>query len=285
MGFRENYIKKIEIDRLVRQVRHSIGSPESGRRADLEAMEHLLDLGPFERHLERDLNLYLIDAGEPQPLIMVLDNELKIYRTTVEDVALRKSPTVKEMVSIRNAIKILNDTPVVALRKAEAVDWIREKILDTLDLSFTADDIDSLADDGRAALKNKYEEGLLEALVLFAELLGYQKAPGPFQLAHHMVWGRVDRSGRTGIAFGPMVLFNRIHQRLAMIETAVSGSDKSGLQKLQQIAKGQAEADKIGEAVFDELQKFVMQLGTRAESRTQPAAHPWDTTSDKTSER
>jgi hypothetical protein len=260
MGFRENYLKKIRVDRLAQQVRRSIGSPESGRRADLEAMERLLVLGPFEHLLERDLNLYMIDMGEPQPLVMVLDNELKIYRTTVEDVAIRKSPTVKEMINIRNAIKILHDAPVVAFRKAEAVDRIRAKILDTLDLSFTADDIDSLAGDGRAALKNKYEEGMIEALVLFAELLGYQKAPGPFQPAHHMIWGRMGKSGGAGITFGPMVLFNRIHHRLAMIDTAISSSDKTGLQRLQKIAKGESDADIMGEAVFDELQRRVMRM-------------------------
>jgi hypothetical protein len=260
MEFRENYLKKIRVNRLAKQVLHTIGPPESGRRADLEAMQNLLELGPFEHRHERDLNLYMIDIGEPQPLIMVLDNELKIYSTTVEDVAMRKSPTVKEMISIRNAVKILNDTPVVAFRKAEAVDRIRSKILDTLDLSFTSEDIDSLAGDGRAALKNKYEEGLLEALILFAELLDYQKAPKPFQFAHHMIWGRLSKPGGAETTFGPMVMFNRMHSRLAMIDTAVSSSDKAGLQRLQQIAKGEADADIVGEAVFDELRRRVMQL-------------------------
>lgn len=260
MGFKENFLKKMRVDRLAQQVRRSIGTSQSGRRADLKAMQSLLELGPFNHRPERDLNLYMIDTGEPQPLILVLDNELKIYRTTVEDVAMRKSPTVKEMISIRNAIKILNDAPVVAFRKAESVDQIRSKILDTLDLSFTAEDIDSLAGDGRAALKHQYEEGLLEALAVFAELLGYQKAPRPFRLAHHMIWGRLSKAGSAETGFGPMVLFNRIHCRLAMIDAVFSISDKAGLQKLQQIAKGQAEADILGVAVFDELQRRAMQI-------------------------
>jgi hypothetical protein len=265
MGFRENYLKKISTDRLARQVERSIGSPQSGQRADLDAMKRLLELGPFNHRLERDLNLYMIDIGESQPLIMVLDNELKIYRTTVEDVAMRKSPTVKEMISIRNAIKILNDTPVVAFRKAEAVDRIRAEILDTLDLSFSADDIDSLAGDGRAALQNSYEQGLLETLDLFAELLGYQKAPRPFQLAHHMMWGRLGKSGSAEATFGPMVLYSRIHHRLSMIDTAISRSDKADLQMLQKIAKGEADAKITGEAVFDELQRCVMRSGSSVE--------------------
>jgi hypothetical protein len=193
-------------------------------------------------------------------LILVLDNELKIYRTTVEDVAMRKSPTVKEMISIRNAIKILNDAPVVAFCKAEAVNQVRSKLLGTLDLSYTADDIDSLVGDGQAALENKYEEGLIEALVLFAELLGYQKAPRLFQLAHHMIWGRLSKPDGAETTFGPMVMFNRMHSRLAMIDAAISSSDKAGLQRLQQIAKGEADADITGEAVFNELRRCVMQM-------------------------
>ncbi len=260
MGFRENYLKKIEVKRLVQQVRRTIGSPESGQRADLDAMRSLLEMGPFEHQRERDLNLYMIDGSGQQPMILVLDNELKIYKTTVEDVALRKSPTIKEMISIRNAVKILNDAPVVAFRKAETLDQIQSRILDTLDLSFTADDIDALVGDGRAALENKYEEGLLEVLAIFADLLGYQKAPRPFQMTHHMIWGRLAKAGSPEAAFGPMVLFNRMHSRLAMVDTAVVSSDKAGLQRLQQIAKGQADADMNDEAVLDELRHRVMQL-------------------------
>ncbi len=260
MGFRENYLKKIGVKRLAQQVRRTIGSAESGQRVNLDAMQSLLELGPFEYRLERDLNLYMIDSAGPLPLILVLDNELKIYKTTVEDVALRKSPTIKEMISIRNAIKILNDTPVVAFRKAETLDQIQSMILDTLDLSFTADDIDALVDDGQAALKNKYEDGLLEVLVIFADLLDYQKAPRPFQLAHHMIWGRLSKTGGAETTFGPMVLFNRMHSRLAMVDATVGSSDKAGLQRLQQIAKGQTDADVTGEAVLDELRHRVMQL-------------------------
>jgi len=41
----------------------------------------------------RDLDLYVADTGTAVQKILVLDNELPIYRTTVADVAMRKSPT------------------------------------------------------------------------------------------------------------------------------------------------------------------------------------------------
>jgi hypothetical protein len=264
MGFRENYLKKIRADRMAEQVRNSIGPPGSGQRADLETMRSLLELGPFDYRRERDLDLYMLDSAGAMPMILVLDNELKIYRTTVEDVALRKSPTVKEMISIRNAVKILNDAKVVAFRKAETVEQVRSKIVDALDLSFSSADIEALVNDGRAALKNNYEDGLVEVLSLFAELSGYAPAPRPFQLTHQLIWGRIRRPKTGEIQMGPLIMFDRMHGRLAMVDAIIASTDKSGLQRLQQIAKGETEADVAGEAVFEALQERVKQLGRLA---------------------
>lgn len=264
MGFRENYLKKIRVDGMAEQVRRSIGPPGGGQRADLEIMRSLLELGPFDYRRERDLDLYMIDSAEGPPMILVLDNELKIYRTTVEDVVLRKSPTVKEMISIRNAVKILNDTGVVAFRKAETVGQVRSKILESLDLSFTSADIEALVRDGRAALKNNYEDGLVEVLSLFAELLGYAPAPRPFQLAHQLIWGRVHRPKTGETQMGPLIMFDRMHGRLAMVDAIVGSTDKSGLQRLQQIANGETEADVAGEAVVEALRQCVSRLGMSA---------------------
>jgi hypothetical protein len=72
---------------------------------------------PWSRRQERDLVLFLETDGPGQTRILVLDNDLSIYNTSVDDVVLRKSPTVKEMVNIRNAIKILNDKDVVTSKK------------------------------------------------------------------------------------------------------------------------------------------------------------------------
>ena len=177
MGFRENWLKKIEINALAQSVLQTMGPPESGRRIDLNDMRRLIEMGPYELHRERDLEMYFMNAPDPPPHILVLDNELKIYRTTVADVALRKSPTVKEMISIRNAVKILNDKDVVICRKGDTVERIRRELIDNLDLSYGPDDIQALVNDAMAAINNNYTDGLAEAAMLFAELLGYQAAP------------------------------------------------------------------------------------------------------------
>ena len=154
MGFKENILQKIRFDQLHTTIVNSLGPPDSGRRLDKEAMTRLLKYTGYAPATVRDLELYIKpDSGDP-PAILLLDNELKVYKTTPEDVALRKSPTVKEMVSIRNAIKILNDKDVVVSRKADTLEHVRARLIGDLDLSYTPADIEALAQDGRDSLEN-----------------------------------------------------------------------------------------------------------------------------------
>lgn len=261
MGFRENLLKKIEIKQLTGQVLGSIVPNDSSKRIDLDAMRRLLEMGPYHYRRERDLDLYCENAGDDRQMIIVLDNELKIYHTDVEDVALRKSPTTKEMVNIRNAIKILNDKKVVVSRKGDTVQQVRSRLIDALDLSFSATDIEALVKDGSDALQNNYADGVVETLSLFAELLGYKKASKSFRLAHHQAWGKLKK-GRPGeVIFGPAVLFSLVRNSVAILHQAISSLDKEGLNRFQQVAKGEIDGDHSGADVFEYLRKEVMAKG------------------------
>ncbi len=254
MGFRENLLKKVRINQLSEAILGSLGPPDSGRRMDRDAMRRLLEMGGYHYQKERDLDLYILNAGE----ILALDNELKIYNTTAQEIALRKSPTVKEMVSIRNAIKILNDKDVVVSRKADTVLRIQKELIAALDLSFVAADIESLARDGSEALKNGYAEGVVEILSLFAELLGFQKAPGIFQISHHHIWGKVARSGTGELVFGPLVMFGLMHNSLKMIEKSIGSLDREGLAHFHQAARGESHGDPAADKVWQSLKAAVM---------------------------
>ena len=164
MSFKENLLKKIAIDKLTRKVLSTVGSPESGRKLDRDAMRDLLTMGSFTFKQERDLDLYLLDTDEDKSKILVLDNELAVYHTTLEDVALRKSPTIKEMLSIRNAIKILNDSDVVVSKREESVKTVRNACIQLLDLSFEKSDLDAITSDGTASLENRYTDSIEELL-------------------------------------------------------------------------------------------------------------------------
>jgi hypothetical protein len=84
MSFRENLLKKIEIDRLARRVTASMGPPESGQRIDRDLARRLLGIAGYQVLHLRDLELYLIPPDPPE--VLVLDNDFPIYTTTPEDV-------------------------------------------------------------------------------------------------------------------------------------------------------------------------------------------------------
>lgn len=260
MGFRENLLKKIEITRLAERVVRSINPTDSTKRIDLDAMRQLMAQGTYGYRKERDLDLYRLNDR----YLLLLDNELKIYETTVEDVALRKSPTVKEMLSIRNAVKILNDKDVVIRRKEETVRYVQTDLIDGLDLSFTSADIASLAEDGIQALKNKYAEGVMEIMTLFAELLGYIRAPKAFQVAHHHIWGRFTKSDQGKRLFGPVVIFSLMNNSLRMHLYKTDSDDRAAMDRFGQMVKGDIEADLADIPVWERLKEMVMEKGPAA---------------------
>ena len=259
MGFRENWLAKIKIDTLAQSILHAMGPPQSGQRIDLDLMRRLVEMGPYTHRRERDLDLYFIQESDPLPHILVLDNELKIYRTTAEDVALRKSPTVKEMVSIRNAIKILNDSDVVICRKADTVQRIRQELISALDLAYDHNDIQALTNDGLAALTNNYTDGLVEVAMLFAELLDLEKAPRAFQANHFNIWGKLNRHAPGDTRFGPVLLVDLMHNELKMISNAISTADKAAMLAYKHIISGKGEPDLTGQAVLEALQQSALE--------------------------
>ncbi len=259
MSFRENLLKKIEIDRLADQVNFSMGPPESGRRIDRDLARQLLNIAGYKLLRERDLELYLIPAESAPPKVLVLDNDLPIYTTTPEDVAMRKSPIVKEMVKIRNIIKILNDSDVVASKKEASVKKIRSDCVATLNLDYGPEDIEAIEKQGVASLENGYSDGVTEALALFAELLNYTLPPKAFKIPHYTIFGKMTEIPGAGGSFGPMVLYSLVHNSLNLIDREIRLTDKEQIQWVQSIAEDSAEASADGPAVFAFLKDTVPQ--------------------------
>jgi hypothetical protein len=257
MSYKENLLKKIEIDRLVRTIAGAIGPVESGKRIDKTVLAQLMTFFPWSRRQERDLDLFLEVDGPGKTRILVLDNDLTIYNTGVEDVVLRKSPTVKEMVNIRNAIKILNDKDVVMSKKEASLKTIRDISVGELDLRFTASDIDGIARDGVASLENGDGQGVQESLMLFAELLELAPAPKAFSLNHHDIYGHLGEKPGGETTFGPLVMFSRVHNTLTWVDTTFSSRDKGRFDTLKSLASGDVEAAASGAAVFDRMKAKV----------------------------
>jgi hypothetical protein len=253
MSFKENLLKKIRIKRLGRKVILSMGSVASGKRTDIDAARELLGMSPYTHHKERDLDLYIQKSdGEKYPII-VLGNDLPMYLTTVADVAMRRSPTIKEMISVRNAVRILNDTDVLMKKGPETLETIQKECIDLLDLRYKKADLDAIAEDGAASLKNAYEEGVIESLDLFGELLAFQHPPSELAIGHFYILGLSTEKPNMGTFFGPMVLYGKMHNDLKFIDESISVSDKGKIEWIHQIAKGRAPASVEGPEVFQAL--------------------------------
>jgi hypothetical protein len=257
MGFKENLLKKIQIDTLAKDVIASMGAPGSGRRTDRKTMVRLLETGPFRPVKERDLDLCILEGDETGGKILVLDNDLAVFHTSVADIALRKSPYIKEMVSIRNIKKILNDTDVVESKKEASVKTIQERCIATLDLSFTASDIDELVKDGVAALDSGDENRIRQTLALFADLLGYDAAPKPFSLDRFEMTGKLSHGENSEALFGPGVIFDPLENRLEWVEVPVGSFDKEKIEHLHKVAKGDEAAAAEGVTVFQVLKEAI----------------------------
>jgi len=258
MSFKDNLLQKIQINQLSRKVLASFGPPGSPGKIDKDAMRSLLEMSPYHFQKERDLDLFIekIDGGPSK--ILVLDNELPIYRTTVEDVVIRKSPYTKEMLRIGNIVKILRDSDVKISRREASVQIIQKECIDRLDLNYNASDIEMIAKEGADSLENGYSDGILESLALFAELLGYQPPPKAFRIRHHEIWGAVSERQGGEIVYGPAVILSLIDNSLAMIEDKISSLDNAKIEFFRQAAQGKGKPTIEGKEVFRYLTDAVL---------------------------
>lgn len=257
MGFKENLIQALEMKRLAGKVNGSFGAPDTDRRIDKDAAKTLLERVGYGPRQERDLELFLPVAEGAGEGIVVLDNDLPLYRTSADDIAMRKSPTVKEMLSFRNVKKILNDADVVESKQQETVRTLYRRYVERLDLAFTDQDIDALAADGVAALEREITEAVIETLDLFAAMLDYRRPPRAFLLSQHDSIGRVDRHPSGEVRFGPAVIYNRLINRLVLIDDPIGSRDPDALERMAEVARGDTEAEIAGPDVFRELARRV----------------------------
>lgn len=258
MSFKENLLKKIKINQLARKVQASIGTAESGLKIDKDAMRNLLEMSPYQYQKERDLDLYIQKGAGELSRILVLDNELPIYETTVEDVLVRKSPYTKEMLKLKNVIKILKDSDVKISRKEASLESVQKECIEGLDLTYAPSDIEAIAKDGTDSLENGYFDGMLESIALLAELLGYQPPPKAFRIRHHESFGAVTEKENGEFLYGPAAVLSRIDNSTVMIEDPISSFDKGGLKLFQKIAQGEEKASIEGVEVFRRLKELVL---------------------------
>ena len=257
MGFKENMLQKIEIDRLAQTVVASIGTPESGRKVDKPAMQKLLDIGAYAHLRRRQMDLYLKKPDQQRGAILVLDNDLTLYDTTVDDAVMRKNPLFKEMLSLGNIRKILNDKDVVISRKDESVRRIQQECIAALDLSYSDSDIALLAREGQGSLDGNDPEGVLESLAVFSEILDLKPAPQAYRFSHHEIVGELIRKDTDAFEYGPVVIYSRVDNTIKLMEQPLDISVESAIDSFKQVVNGRRNADRQGHAVFQYLKDWV----------------------------
>lgn len=260
MSFKDNLLKKITIDRFARQVINSLKPLDNTPGVDRESMKRLLEFSPYQYRRERDLDLHIKSDVSESGKILVLDNELAIYNTTVEDVALRKSPTIKEMINIRNAIKILNDSDVVVSKKEDSIKTIQKECIQTLDLYFESSDIETIEKNGVEAFEGNNPEGVLECLSLFTELLDYTSAPKSIQVANHYMAGSLTKKDDGQIIWGPLIIYNSTYNIIKFMGEPLDISDEPQKEYLNRVIVGKEKATTEGVAVFICLRDAVTEL-------------------------
>ena len=257
MSFKENLKAKIELDRLLRKLVSTTTEPPGKRWLDKVLTQELLAITDFEHKKVRDLHLYMRPLEGAIIEVLVLDNELPIYHTTVDDVALRKSPYWQQIFSIRNIRKIMNDQDVIISKGKESLKRLHANALALLDLSYTRDDLALLLEDARRGLEQKSIAEIQESLDLFFTLLDFQAVSLGMLEQELQLFARPKANGGAVPAFEHLVLFNEENLSLGLKKGAFSPQNDSDLAWVLKCARGEEHPDLQGIDVF----AFLAELG------------------------
>jgi len=267
MSFKENLKKKILIDSLTRTASPSVGAPGVHRKVDKETIRKLLSLSPFGFEKRRDLDLYFRELEPGLGEILVLDNELPLYgKTSLDDVTLRRSPELKEMVNIRNIIRILKDSDILMCKGREALRYVQDRALELLDLRYEPKDIEEMADEGLEAFARGDSEALVEALDLFVEILGYKPVPAEVLVNDYIMFGACQTDERGKELWSPIIMYNDRTNALRVIKRPMAPGDPVERELIARVALGEIEADAEEFAIFPFLKEEVLK-------KKQPTVH------------
>jgi hypothetical protein len=265
MSLKENILKKILIKNSASAVTSSLSRHGDISGIDKKNAVLLLEAAGYRHEHIRDLDLYYKGIDHDRRRIVVLDAEFAIYNSSIEDVALRKSPTVKEMISIRNMKKIIWDSGVVLKKKTDTVDELAREAIDFLDLSVNMNELEDIMYHSMACIVERDMSATLEGILIFAELLGWESSHLKVKNASVRVFGK--NTSTTGSfenaysaciseaprCFGPAVSFNGNSGKLCLTERIFDLDDPDQKALLEKFMSDCENSCMEGEAVFRRL--------------------------------
>ena len=259
MALKENLKDKIKIDRLLQNLLSTIREVPVHRRLDKVLAQELLDMTDFKYEKVRDLQLYVRPLDGAMMEVLVLDNELPIYHTTVDDVAMRKSPFRNEMFRISNIIKILFDKDVVISRGRESLKRIHAIALSLLDLTYNKNDLVPLIEDARQGLEEKSIDRIEESFDLFFELLDFQAVSVGELSLDLQIFARPKPNSGPDPAYEHLILFDKEKLSLGLKMGSFSPQNDSDLAWVRRYSQGAEPADLHGIDVFGFLSELALE--------------------------
>jgi len=258
MSFKENLKAKINLDRLLQKLVSTIKEPPGKWWLDKVLTHELLGMTDLEQKKFRDLHLYIRPLEGEIMEVLVFDNELPIYHTSVADVALRKSPRWQEMFSIRNIKKIMNQHDVLVSKGKESLKRLHANALALLDLTYTRDDLAMLLEDARQGLEQKSIAQIEESFDLFFELLDFEPVSLGGQEQDLQIFARPKLNGGAVPAFEHLILFDEENLSLGLKKGVFSPQSDLDPAWVMQYTRGGERADLQGIDVFEFLAEMAL---------------------------
>lgn len=260
MSLRENLRKKIRIKQLTQKIASTMKEVSGQRKVDKEAVSELLKLTDFELVKARDQLLYVRPFKNDLKEVLVFDNELPIYHSTIDDVAMRKTPHWKEMFNVRNIIKVLDDKDVVVSKGRESLQRVSAVALDRLDFSYTGEDLERMLRDAQRSLQRSSAADILESLALFSELLGFETVVTALEEPSIQLFGKLKMADEKAPLYEDLVIYDQHKQDVLLLKGDFSSRGDWDLARLLRCVHGEVPPDAEGEGVFAYLVKLALQM-------------------------
>ena len=258
MSFKENLRAKIKLDRLLRKLVSTVREPPGKRWLDKALTRELLEMTDFEHRKVSGLQLYVRPLEKDMMEVVVLDNELAVYHTSVDDVALRRSPHWQEMFSVKNIGKIMKDQDVIVGKGKETIERLYANALALLNLSYTRDDLALLVEDARSALERESIGEIQESLDLFVELLDFEPLHLDVLERSVQIYAGPKRDGRAAPAFEHLILSDEQNRAIGLRKGPFFPQRDMDLAWVIQYSQGEKSADLEGMEVFEFLAELAM---------------------------
>ncbi|HDD35374.1 MAG TPA: hypothetical protein ENF30_01100 [Candidatus Desulfofervidus auxilii] len=206
-----------------------------------ELLRKILQMASYKKYELRGLEIY--SDGKD---IFVLDTELPIYRsTTIEEVAMRKSPELKEMINPFKVKRILSHKDILYLRGEASISHLYKKALSLIDLSMNEEELREIFEESISIYWRDKPKEIREISEIIFEILGYEEVVKQLRLPPYHIYGIPKKN-----AYLDPVIIDEEWRKIRLIIGVFPIAEINTLIHFGQIAFGRKKPDFEGVNVF-----------------------------------